>query len=56
LVSWPVYGCGTDGLLGDTFCSTWIPASELQPSRSATELPGYAQLARFDLPVLSHRI
>jgi hypothetical protein len=50
LVTWTVFGWGEDGVLGDTWCSAWIPAAELQPSMSNTELPGYAQLVRFELP------
>ena len=50
LVSWPVYGRGADGILGDLFCSAWIPAGELQASSRSTELPGYQQLLRLDLP------
>jgi hypothetical protein len=50
LVTWTVRGWGEDGILGDVTCSAWIPASELQPSRSATELPGYAALVRLEMP------
>jgi len=32
------------------FCSAWIPAGELQASSRSTELPGYQQLLRLDLP------
>lgn len=50
LITWTVRGRGVDGVLGDVTCSAWIPARELQPSRSATELAGYAELVRLDLP------
>lgn len=41
---------GEDGILEDVTCSAWIPAAELQPSRSATERPGYAALLRPQMP------
>lgn len=49
LISWSVYGRLDDGINGHLFCSAWVLAGELQPSRDPSQQPLYRLVERFDL-------